>query len=75
MFVKTFSFYADDTSLESLGKIIEQKLNAELVDLKDKVVSLQIVPIKTHYSTPEEGSYRDFHYNESGLIAVILCRD
>ncbi len=69
----------DDLTLEGASDRIEEAVNKviEEIDAENewKVVGVHVMSANQAYSEPIEGSHRDYHYNDTGFIAVLTLDD
>lgn len=58
-----------DTSLEGAADTLQAAI-ALLIESDGPFLSMQVVPCRTTYSQPVEGSHRDDHYVEAGVLVI-----
>ena len=64
----------DDVSISSVADLIDSAVDRLVADLPTvRVISTHLVPVNCHYSVAaDDGSFRDYHYNERGLVFTIV---
>jgi len=77
----------DDVSIDTVPGLIDSAVDRLVADLltvpalargnapgfRVRIISTHLVPVNCHYSVPEGGgSFRDYHYNERGLVLTIV---
>ena len=64
----------DDVSIVDVPGLIDSAVDRLVAELPVvRIISTHLIPVSCHYSlSADDGSLRDYHYNERGLVLTIV---
>lgn len=74
MRIKSITIDISGESLDNIGAILDETIQKQIFFIEQQgniIHNVNVMPIKTNYTVPQENSYRDYHYTENGFICVI----